>query len=61
MINEIRERKKGAAKVTGQFWNVSVGKRNILTAFGQFYASGVVIMHNCIYGMRVEVGKALAP
>ena len=40
---------------------MSVGKRNILTAFGEFYASGVMIQHNCIYGLRVEVVKALAP
>ena len=61
LIQEIREKKKGAAKVTGEFWNVSVGKRNILTAFGEFYPTGVLIHHNCIYGLRVDVAQALAP
>jgi hypothetical protein len=59
LISEIREKKKGAAKVSGEFWNVSVGKRNILTFFGDFTASSVLVQHNCIYGLRTAVTTAL--
>jgi len=60
VISEIHERKKGAAKVSGEFWNVSMGKRNILTFFGEYYATNAVIMHNCIYGLRTSVTTSLS-
>jgi len=52
MISEIRERKKGAAKVAGEFWNVSVGKRNLLSFFGVLPQSSAVLHHNCVYALR---------
>jgi hypothetical protein len=60
VINEIREKKKGAPKVAGYFWNGSVGKRNILTFFGDFSATTPLIQHNCIYGLRTSVSQALS-
>jgi len=52
MISEIREKKKGAARVTGEFWNVSVGKRNLLSFFGVLPQSNAVLHHNCVYALR---------
>ena len=59
VISEIREKKKGAPKVSGEFWNVSVGKRNILTFFGDFSATAPLLHHNSIYALRTAVPSAL--
>ncbi len=59
-INEIRERRKGAAKVNGELWNVSVGKRNLLTFSGAYSQSNVLIHFNCIYFLRVKYVQALS-
>jgi hypothetical protein len=39
---------------------VSVGKRNILTFFGEFSATTPLLQHNCIYGLRNSVSNALS-
>jgi hypothetical protein len=59
-INEIKERRKGAAKVNGELWNASVGKRNLLTFFGAYSPSNVVVHFNCIYFLRVKFVQALS-
>lgn len=59
-INEIKERRKGAAKVNGELWNASVGKRNLLTFFGAYSPSNVVVHFNCIYFLRIKFVQALS-
>ena len=59
-INQIKEKRKGAAKVNGEIWNVSVGKRNMLTFFGSYSPSNVIVHFNSIYLLRVKYGQALS-
>lgn len=51
-IMEIRQKIKAPAKVSGQLWNVSIGKKNILSFFGLFSQSNVIPFGNCLYAMR---------
>ena len=57
---EIRERNKGAAKVSGDIWNVSMGKKNVYSFSGLFSQSNVVAHHNCLYALRTEFSKSLS-
>ena len=59
-INEIRERRKGAAKVNGELWNVNVGKRNLLSFSGAYSPANVVVHFNCVYFLRVKFDQALS-
>lgn len=51
-LMEIREKIKAPAKVSGDLWNVSIGKKNILSFFGVFAQSNVIAHGNCLYPMR---------
>ena len=54
-IMEIREKIKAPAKVSAELWNISIGKRNILSSFGQFSQQSNVITHgNCLYAIRSQ-------
>ena len=53
-IMEIREKIKAPAKVAGDLWNVSIGKKNIFSFFGLFAQSNVIAHNNCLYAMRAE-------
>lgn len=53
MIAEIREKKRGAARVSGEFWNVSVGKSNLLSFMGVVGSTAPILHHNCIYALRL--------
>lgn len=59
-ITEIKERRKGAAKVNGELWNVSAGKRNLLTFFGAYSPGNVVVHFNCIYFLRTKFVQPLS-
>ena len=54
---EIREKIKAPAKVSGDMWNVSIGKKNLLSFFGLFSHSNVITHGNCLYVMRSETCK----
>ena len=56
-LNEIIERQRGPAKVIGEFWNVSISKRNLYSFFGTFSQSNVITHFNCLYGLRMESCK----
>ena len=58
-LNEIIEKQKGPAKVTGEFWNVTVGKRSLYSFFGLFSQSNVIAHYNCLYALRVDCTKSL--
>lgn len=53
-IMQIREKIKAPAKISGELWNVSIGKKNVLSFFGLFSQSNVVTHGNCLYAMRSE-------
>lgn len=56
-IMEIREKIKAPAKVSADLWNVSIGKKNVLSFFGLFSQPNVVVHNNCIYAMRAQTNK----
>jgi len=51
---EIREKLKAPAKVSGEMWNVSTGKKNLLSFNGIFSQGNVIIHGNCIFVVRGE-------
>lgn len=51
-IMEIREKIKAPAKVSGDMWNVSIGKKSVLSFFGLFAQSNIITHGNCLYAMR---------
>ena len=58
-FNEIIERLKGPAKVSGEFWDVSMGRRNLYSFFGLFSQTNVIIHYNCIYVIRADSTQSL--
>jgi hypothetical protein len=57
---EIREKAKGPARVMGEMWNVSIGKKNIYSFFGLFSQANVISHHNCLYAMRTQFCRSLS-
>jgi hypothetical protein len=54
---EIREKIKAPAKVSGELWNVSIGKKNVLSFFGVFNQSNVIAHYNCLYAIRAQTSN----